>query len=99
MFSENLMYGIIGLVTIEVILSIGFYEIIDSILDYEEGKGFLDLNIVVALFVIFCWPGVLYNKLLGNRKPIYKKTVKEIFFPKRARAEEVARKLEKDTDN
>ena len=99
MFLENLMYIIIGFVMIEIVLSIGFYEIIDSILDFEEGKGFLDLNIAEALLVIFCWPGALYRKIFGGKKPFYQKTLKEIFFPKRAKAEEVAKKLEKDASN
>ena len=49
--------------------------------------------------MIFCWPGVLYLKMFSGKKPFYKKTLKEIFFPKRAKAEEVAKKLEKDADN
>ena len=49
--------------------------------------------------MIFCWPGVLYLKIFDSKKPFYKKTLKEIFFPKRAKAEEVAKKLEKDADN
>lgn len=37
--------------------------------------------------------------MFGGKKPFYKKTLKEIFFPRRAKAEEVAKKLEKDADN
>ena len=37
--------------------------------------------------------------MFSGKKPFYKKTLKEIFFPKRAKAEEVAKKLEKDADN
>ena len=35
------------------------------------------------------------KEIFDSKKPFYKKTLKEIFFPKRAKAEEVAKKLEK----
>ena len=80
-------------------MSFAAYDAIDMILNYKEKNGFLNLTLFEAAFVIFCWPGVLYLKMFSGKKPFYKKTLKEIFFPKRAKAEEVAKKLEKDADN
>ena len=67
----------------------------DIILHHKEKNGFLNLTLFETAFMIFCWPGVLYRKIFDSKKPFYKKTLKEIFFPKRAKAEEVAKKLEK----
>ena len=78
-------------------MSFAAYDAIEMILNYK--KKFLNLTLFEAAFVIFCWPGVLYLKMFSGKKPFYKKTLKEIFFPKRAKAEEVAKKLEKDADN
>ena len=88
-----------GIFNFEIIMSFAAYDAIDMILNYKEKNGFLNLTLFEAAFVIFCWPGVLYRKIFGGKKPFYKKTLKEIFFPKRAKAEEVAKKLEKDADN
>ena len=74
-------------------------DVIDMILHYKEKNGFLNLTLFEATLVIFCWPGVLFLKMFGGKKPFYQRTLKEIFFPKRAKAEEVAKKLEKDADN
>ena len=86
-----------GIFNFEIIMSFAAYDAIEMILNYK--KKFLNLTLFEAAFVIFCWPGVLYLKMFGGKKPFYKKTLKEIFFPKRAKAEEVAKKLEKDADN
>ena len=86
-----------GIFNFEIIMSFAAYDAIKMILDYK--KEFLNLTLFEAAFIIFCWPGVLYLKMFGGKKPFYKKTLKEIFFPKRAKAEEVAKKLEKDTKN
>ena len=86
-----------GIFNFEIIMSFAAYDAIEMILNYK--KKFLNLTLFEAIFVIFCWPGVLYLKMFGGKKPFYKKTLKEIFFPKRAKAEEVAKKLEKDTNN
>ena len=86
-----------GVFNFEIIMSFAAYDAIEMILNYK--KKFLNLTLFEAAFVIFCWPGVLYLKMFSGKKPFYKKTLKEIFFPKRAKAEEVAKKLEKDTDN
>ena len=86
-----------GIFNFEIIMSFAAYDAIEMILNYK--KKFLNLTLFEAAFVIFCWPGVLYLKMFSGKKPFYKKTLKEIFFPKRAKAEEVAKKLEKDTDN
>ena len=86
-----------GIFNFEIIMSFAAYDAIEMILNYK--KKFLNLTLFEAAFVIFCWPGVLYLKMFSGKKPFYKKTLKEIFFPKRAKAEEVARKLEKDADN
>ena len=86
-----------GIFNFEIIMSFAAYDAIDMILNYK--KNFLNLTLFEAAFVIFCWPGVLYLKMFSGKKPFYKKTLKEIFFPKRAKAEEVAKKLEKDADN
>ena len=88
-----------GIFNFEIIMSFAAYDAIDMILNYKEKNGFLNLTLFEAAFVIFCWPGVLYLKMFSGKKPFYKKTLKEIFFPKRAKAEEVAEKLEKDTNN
>ena len=88
-----------GVFNFEIIMSFAAYDAIDMILNYKEKNGFLNLTLFEAAFVIFCWPGVLYRKIFDSKKPFYKKTLKEIFFPKRAKAEEVAKKLEKDADN
>ena len=88
-----------GIFNFEIIMSFAAYDAIDMILNYKEKNGFLNLTLFEAAFVIFCWPGVLYLKMFSGKKPFYKKTLKEIFFPKRAKAEEVAKKLEKDADN
>ena len=86
-----------GIFNFEIIMSFAAYDAIEMILNYK--KKFLNLTLFEAAFVIFCWPGVLYLKIFSGKKPFYKKTLKEIFFPKRAKAEEVAKKLEKDADN
>ena len=86
-----------GIFNFEIIMSFAAYDAIEMILNYK--KKFLNLTLFEAAFVIFCWPGVLYLKMFSGKKPFYKKTLKEIFFPKRAKAEEVAKKLEKDADN
>ena len=86
-----------GIFNFEIIMSFAAYDAIEMILNYK--KKFLNLTLFEAAFIIFCWPGVLYLKMFGGKKPFYKKTLKEIFFPKRAKAEEVAKKLEKDADN
>ena len=88
-----------GIFNFEIIMSFAAYDAIDMILNYKEKNGFLNLTLFEAAFVIFCWPGVLYLKMFSGKKPFYKKTLKEIFFPKKAKAEEVAKKLEKDEDN
>ena len=82
-----------GIFNFEIIMSFAAYDAIEMILNYK--KKFLNLTLFEAAFVIFCWPGVLYRKIFDSKKPFYKKTLKEIFFPKRAKAEEVAKKLEK----
>ena len=84
-----------GIFNFEIIMSFAAYDTIDTILRHKEKNGFLNLTLFEAAFVIFCWPGVLYLKMFSGKKPFYKKTLKEIFFPKRAKAEEVAKKLEK----
>ena len=86
-----------GIFNFEIIMSFAAYDAIEMILNYK--KKFLNLTLFEAALVIFCWPGVLYLKMFSGKKPFYKKTLKEIFFPKRAKAEEVAKKLEKDADN
>ena len=86
-----------GIFNFEIIMSFAAYDAIEMILNYK--KKFLNLTLFEAAYVIFCWPGVLYLKMFSGKKPFYKKTLKEIFFPKRAKAEEVAKKLEKDADN
>ena len=86
-----------GVFNFEIIMSFAAYDAIEMILNYK--KKFLNFTLFEAAFVIFCWPGVLYLKMFSGKKPFYKKTLKEIFFPKRAKAEEVAKKLEKDADN
>ena len=86
-----------GIFNFEIIMSFAAYDAIEMILNYK--KKFLNLTLFEAAFVIFCWPGVLYLKMFSGKKPFYKKTLKEIFFPKRAKAEEVAKKLEKNADN
>ena len=86
-----------GVFNFEIIMSFAAYDAIEMILNYK--KKFLNLTLFEAAFMIFCWPGVLYLKMFSGKKPFYKKTLKEIFFPKRAKAEEVAKKLEKDADN
>ena len=96
---KDLFYILGGVFNFEIIMSFAAYDAIDMILNYKEKNGFLNLTLFEAAFVIFCWPGVLYRKIFGGKKPFYKKTLKEIFFPKRAKAEEVAKKLEKDADN
>ena len=86
-----------GVFNFEIIMSFAAYDAIEMILNYK--KKFLNLTLFEAAFVIFCWPGVLFLKMFGGKKPFYQRTLKEIFFPKRAKAEEVAKKLEKDADN
>lgn len=86
-----------GIFNFEIIMSFAAYDAIEMILNYK--KKFLNLTLFEAAFIIFCWPGVLYLKMFSGKKPFYKKTLKEIFFPKRAKAEEVVKKLEKDTNN
>ena len=86
-----------GIFNFEIIMSFAAYDAIEMILNYK--KKFLNLTLFETAFVIFCWPGVLYRKIFDSKKPFYKKTLKEIFFPKRAKAEEVAKKLEKYADN
>lgn len=94
---KDLFYILGGVFNFEIIMSFAAYDAIEMILNYK--KKFLNLTLFEAAFVIFCWPGVLYLKMFSGKKPFYKKTLKEIFFPKRAKAEEVAKKLEKDTNN
>ena len=94
---KDLFYILGGVFNFEIIMSFAAYDAIEMILNYK--KKFLNLTLFEAAFIIFCWPGVLYLKMFGGKKPFYKKTLKEIFFPKRAKAEEVAKKLEKDTNN
>ena len=86
-----------GIFNFEIIMSFAAYDAIEMILNYK--KKFLNLTLFEATLVIFCWPGALYRKIFGGKKPFYQRTLKEIFFPKRAKAEEVAKKLEKDADN
>lgn len=86
-----------GIFNFEIIMSFAAYDAIEMILNYK--KKFLNLTLFEAAFVIFCWPGVLYLKMFSGKKPFYQKTLKEIFFPKRAKAEEVAKELEKDANN
>ena len=90
---KDLFYILGGIFNFEIIMSFAAYDAIEMILNYK--KKFLNLTLFEAAFVIFCWPGVLYLKMFSGKKPFYKKTLKEIFFPKRAKAEEVAKKLEK----
>ena len=90
---KDLFYILGGVFNFEIIMSFAAYDAIEMILNYK--KKFLNLTLFEAAFVIFCWPGVLYLKMFSGKKPFYKKTLKEIFFPKRAKAEEVAKKLEK----
>ena len=94
---KDLFYILGGVFNFEIIMSFAAYDAIEMILNYK--KKFLNLTLFEAAFIIFCWPGVLYRKIFDSKKPFYKKTLKEIFFPKRAKAEEVAKKLEKDTNN
>ena len=94
---KDLFYILGGVFNFEIIMSFAAYDAIEMILNYK--KKFLNLTLFEAAFIIFCWPGVLYRKIFGGKKPFYKKTLKEIFFPRRAKAEEVAKKLEKDTNN
>ena len=94
---KDLFYILGGVFNFEIIMSFAAYDAIEMILNYK--KKFLNLTLFEAIFVIFCWPGVLYLKMFGGKKPFYKKTLKEIFFPRRAKAEEVAKELEKDTNN
>ena len=97
---ENLFCILVGgIFGFEFIMSFAEYDTIDTILHRKEKNGFLNLTLFEITLVIFCWPGVLYLKMFSGKKPFYKKTLKEIFFPKRAKAEEVAKKLEKDADN
>ena len=86
-----------GIFNFEIIMSFAAYDAIEMILNYK--KKFLNLTLFEATLVIFCWPGVLFLKMFGGKKPFYQRTLKEIFFPKRAKAEEVAKKLEEDTNN
>ena len=93
---ENLFCILIGgAFAFEFIMSFAAYDSINTILHYKEKNGFLNLTLFEATLVIFCWPGVLHRKIFDCKKPFYKKTLKEIFFPKKAKAEEVAKKLEK----
>ena len=93
---ENLFCILVGgTFGFEFIMSFAAYDAIDTILHHKEKNGFLKLTLFETAFVIFCWPGVLYLKMFSGKKPFYKKTLKEIFFPKRAKAEEVAEKLQK----
>ena len=94
---KDLFYILGGVFNFEIIMSFAAYDAIEMILNYK--KKFLNLTLFEAAFMIFCWPGVLYRKMFGGKKPFYQKTLKEIFFPKRAKAEEVAKKLEEDTNN
>ena len=94
---KDLFYILGGVFNFEIIMSFAAYDAIEMILNYK--KKFLNLTLFEAAFIIFCWPGVLYLKMFGGKKPFYQKTLKEIFFPKRAKAEEVAKKLEEDTNN
>ena len=93
---ENLFCILVGgIFGFEFIMSFAAYDTIDTILHHKEKNGFLNLTLFETAFVILCWRGVLYLKMFSGKKAFYKKTLKEIFFPKRARAEEVAKELEK----
>ena len=93
---ENLFCILVGgTFGFEFIMSFAAYDTIDTILHHKEKNGFLNLTLFEVALVIFCWPGVLFLKMFGGKKPFYQRTLKEIFFPKRAKAEEVAKKLEK----
>ena len=93
---ENLFCILVGgIPAFEIIMSFAAYDAINTILHHKEKNGFLNLTLFEVALVIFCWPRVLYQKIFDSKKPFYKKTLKEIFFPKRAKAEEVAKKLEK----
>ena len=93
---ENLFCILVGgTFGFEFIMSFAAYNTIDTILRHKEKNGFLNLTLFEVTLVIFCWPRVLYRKIFDSKKPFYKKTLKEIFFQKRAKAEEVAKKLEK----
>ena len=96
---ENLFYALGSIFAFEIIISFAVCDVIDMILNYKQKNRFLNLTLFEVAFVIFCCPGVLYLKMFSVKKPFYKKTLKEIFFPKRAKAEEVAKKLEKDANN
>ena len=82
-----------GIFNFEIIMSFAAYDAIEMILNYK--KKFLNLTLLEAALIILCWPRVLYLKMFGGKKPFYQKTLKEIFFPKKAKAEEVVKKLER----
>ena len=84
-----------GTFGLEFIMSFAAYDTIDTILHHKEKNGFLNLTLFETAFMIFCWPGVLFLYIFVCDGVFYKKTLKEMFFPKRAKAEEVAKKLEK----
>ena len=89
---ENLFYALGGIFAFEIIISFAVCDVINMILHYKEKNGFLNLTLFEATLVIFCWPGVLYRKIFDSKKTFYKKTLKEIFIPKRKKKEEVEKK-------
>ena len=81
---KDLFYILGGVFNFEIIMSFAAYDAIEMILNYK--KKFLNLTLFEAAFIIFCWPGVLYLKMFSGKKPFYKKTLKEIFFPKKSKS-------------
>ena len=75
---ENLFYALGGIFAFEFIMSFAAYDAIDTILHHKEKNGFLNLTLFEAAFMIFCWPGVLFLKMFGGKKPFYQITLKEI---------------------
>ena len=90
---EDLFYTLGCIFCIEIIISFAAYDTIDTILNHK--KEFLNLTLLEAALIILCWPRVLYLKMFGGKKPFYKKTLKEIYNPKKAMAEKVVKKLER----
>ena len=77
---ENLFYALGGIFAFEIIISFAVCDVIDMILHYKEKNGFLNLTLFEATLVIFCWPGVLFLKMFGGKKPFYQRTLKEILL-------------------
>ena len=96
---ENLFYALGGIFAFEIIISFAVCDVIDMILHYKEKNGFLNLTLFEATLVIFCWPGVLFLKIFGGKKPFYQRTLKEIYLPKKAKAEEIDKKKKKNTND